>query len=128
MEPKYYETLSDATRERLFTAMRKIDTRAQGYLNQGNKLGQGTGMSIPVGAAHFDEIIRGSGLSAYLRALRKGECPTDAEKAAKTEARSIIASHNKQRAKDVCWQRADMAADSVIEHAHRQIIDAVINR
>ena len=126
--PKYYETLTDETRERLFAAMRNIDTRAQSYLERGYKMGRGTGMSIPVGAAHFDEIIRGEGLSAYLRALRTGLCPTDAEGAAKAESRSIIKSHNSKRAKDVCWQRADMAVDSIIETAHHEIVNAVINR
>ena len=125
---KYYEMLSEETRQRLFAAMRKIDSRAQSYLEAGNRLGRRNGNTILVGAAHFDELIKGESLSAYLRQLRKGEQPTDAEIAAKAEARSIIASHNRQRAKDVCWQRADMAGDSSIEWAHRQIIDAVINR
>jgi hypothetical protein len=54
--------------------------------------------------------------------------PTEAIDAAKVAARELVKSHNARRAKDVCWQRADMTADSTIDYAHRQIVDATVNR
>jgi len=128
MTHEWLSTLQPDTKERIFAAMRAIDTRAQRYLETGNHMGRGTGMSIPIGAAHFDELLRGEVLCSYLRAIRKGASPTEAIDTAKAEIRSIIKSHNSKRAKDVCWQRADMAGDSTVEYAHRQILDALMMR
>lgn len=124
----WLDSLTEETRQRVFAAMREIDTRAQRYFKNSADMTRGSGMSIPVGAAGFDEFIRGDSLASYLRGLRKGLSPTEAIEAAKANAREVVKSHNAKRAKDICWQRADMTADSTIEYAHRQMVDATIGR
>jgi len=124
----WLESLTEETRQRIFAAMREIDSRSQRYYQNSANMTRGTGMSIPVGAAGFDEFVRGDSLASYLRGLRKGLSPTEAIESAKIAARELVKSHNAKRAKDVCWQRADMTADSTIEYAHRQIVDATVNR
>lgn len=124
----WLESLTEETRQRIFATMRDIDARAQRYYQNSANMTRGSGMSIPVGAAGFDEFIRGDSLAAYLRGLRKGLCPTEAFESAKANARDVVKSHNAKRAKDICWQRADMTADSTIEYAHRQVVDATVGR
>jgi len=128
MDTSWLASLTEDTRQRVFTTMREIDTRSQRYYQNSANMTRGSGMSIPVGAAGFDEFIRGDSLAAYLRGLRKGLCPTEAIESAKVNAREVVKSHNARRAKDICWQRADMTADSTIEYAHRQIVDALVGR
>jgi len=97
----WLESLTEETRQRVFAAMREIDTRAQRYYQNSTNMTRGTGMSIPVGAAGFDEFIRGDSLAAYLRGLRRGLAPTEAIESAKVAAREVVKSHNAKRAKDI---------------------------
>jgi len=124
----WLESLTEETRQRVFATMRDIDGRAQRYYQNSANMTRGSGMSIPIGAAGFDEFIRGDSLATYLRGLRKGLAPTEAIESAKVSAREVVKSHNTKRAKDVCWQRADMTADSTIEYAHQQIVDSLVGR
>lgn len=119
-------TLSDETRERVFSSMRSIDLESNRYLNNAARLRAPAG-SIPIGAAGFDEMIRYEILASYLRAIRKGSSPSEAENAAKLEARDIVESHNKQRS-DVTWKRWSATAESTLEYQHGKMIDAVMNR
>src|SRR5260370_102532 len=124
----WLESLTEETRQRVFASMRDIDTRAQRFYQSSSKMTRGSGMSLPVGAAGVDEFVRGDSLASYLRGLRKGLSPTEALDSAKVTARELVKSHNSKRAKDICWQRADMTADSTIEYAHRQIVDSLVGR
>lgn len=123
----WLEGLTDETRERVFVVMRKIRHESTQYHQRGTWMSRRAGMTILVGSAHFDEIVRGEALSFYLRALSKGLCPTEALTCAKQEVRKVIESHNSQR-KDVNWKRADITADGTVEYAHKQIVDAVVGR
>jgi hypothetical protein len=126
-QASWLESLTEETRQRVFAVMRKVRDESTRYCEKGYTMNRGTGITIPVGAAGFDEIVRGEVLASYLRALGKGQCPTEAIEYAKREAREMVKSHNGRR-KDYTWQRADMTADSTVEYAHNRVVDAVVGR
>lgn len=119
----WLESLPEEQKQAAYAAMREIDARAQQADKNERALRAPQG-SIPVGSAGFDEFIRAEGPNEFLRGLRKGLTPEQAEAAAKVYAREAVAKHNAAR-KDRDWQRADMTGDSAIERA-RQNVESVI--
>ena len=122
-EANWLESLPAQHKESVFTAMREIDAKAMQHDTNERALRAPQG-SIPVGSAGFDEFIRAEGPNEFLRGLRKGLTPEQAETAAKAYAREAVAKHNAKRP-DYTWQRADMTGDHAIEMA-RQKVDSAL--
>lgn len=100
--------------------MRRIGDRVEQAFIAMRKLGAPAG-TIPVGAAAFDVFLKGEGPAVFLRALRNGGPPEDAELRAKKWAREAIETHNAKRPAQIDWARADIAGDGPIEWARRDI-------
>lgn len=116
----WIESLYPQERERVFEAMRRIGERVEVSFIAMRKLGAPAG-TIPVGAAAFDEFLSGEGPAVFLRALRNGEAPEDAEIQAKEWARGAIKIHNAKRPTQFDWARDEIAGDGPIERARRDI-------
>ena len=110
-------------REAVLAAMRTIRAKADHHDEQARKLSP-PGGQIAIGGAHFDEFLLGDSLAAFLRGLNRGMTPEAAETYAKTEARYAIRKWNEKRGGDYQTHRADIAADTAIETARRQIEEA----
>lgn len=109
----WYLTLNEAARERVFAAMRKMQTEADAAYAAARRLSAPSG-TIAVGGGEFDALLPAFAIDGFLRALRKGADPDAAGEAAKAELRTAVEKHNSQRPKDQCWQRwAESGADRI---------------
>jgi 2'-5' RNA ligase/predicted ABC-type ATPase/GNAT superfamily N-acetyltransferase len=124
-KPKpYYSALEEKPREALFAVMRKLDTEAERLENVARK-NQGPFGTIPVGAAHFDDMLRSLAPGEYVRGLRKGMDPSEALASAKAEMRAAVEKHNKNRPKDINWKRDINSGQDRLLAIHRQVMEAV---
>lgn len=116
----WIESLYPLEQERVFAAMRGIGERSEQVFIAMRKLGAPAG-TIPVGAAAFDEFLKGEGPAVFLRALRNGATPSEAEGKAKEWAREAIHTHNAKRPTQIDWGRDEISGDGPIEWALRDI-------
>lgn len=119
-ETKWLQSLESDIRERVFAAMRAIGNRTEDASKHERVLRPPHG-TVGVGAADFDEFIKAEGPMVFLRGLRTGARPEDAETEAKDWAREAISAHNQKRPKDINWARADITGDGPIERARRDV-------
>ena len=78
----------------VFLVMRRIDLEAAEHHKKAAMLAPRHG-TIAVGGAHFDECLKRDALEAFLRAMRRGATPADAEAAALDESRALVRSWNR---------------------------------
>lgn len=116
----FYEILSDESRARLFEEMRRLDGIAQRYIQKGNALAAPFG-TISVGGADFDEILDGTIIEAYLRALRKGAAPIEAKIAAEQARDEAVEKFNRRRGKDYVVRRSTTSGQAMIDIVHRSV-------
>lgn len=117
---KWYETLSTKSRGFLFTWMQEADNKAKHCLSKARKLEPPSG-HIAIGAAAFDEFIKGEVIEEYLRSLRSGKTPERALESTLLHSRFCIRLHNSRRPKDINWQRPETIADFEINNLHRSL-------
>lgn len=116
----WIESLPTQQRDAAFATMRRIGDRADRAHKAERKLiaPQGT---LAVGSAAFDPFIIVAGLREFLRAIRRGLTPVEAEAEAKKWVREAIAFHNAKRPGDGSWERDEIAGDGYIEKARREM-------
>lgn len=93
---KYFESISDAAREKLFAEMRRLHVRADRHAESYKALAPRNG-AIAAGGAHFDEFLKSEAIYDFLRGLNRGKTPQEAAEHAKGEARQAIAKWNARR-------------------------------
>lgn len=120
---KFYETLSEDKRESLFAEMRRIDSRAQSYIKQGNQTR--SGCTVEIGGGLFEYRLKGEVISAFLRGLRNGHRPIEAFHLAEIERTKIVKNWNIRRGNDYVTHRSEQAEQSLLEDCYRAILGAV---
>ena len=95
-----WERLAEPARERLFAFMRSLDAAADDYFRKGRE----TPNTIPVGAALFDETLRGAVRFELVMALRVATSLDDAQARASKAVRLWVEKHNARRP-DINWKR-----------------------
>ena len=118
---KYYETLSDAARDRLFAWMRQQDERAQHHDAAARRLSPGPG-EIAVGPGAFDSQLRAVALRGFLMELRRGADPAAALETARKHCRDAICAHNAKRPRDLGWRRWEGAGEDLCLCAYRSLV------
>ena len=81
-------------RPEVFLIMRQIDLQAAEHDRRARALAPQPGR-IPVGGAHFDECVKRDALEAFLRGLRFGHTPAEAEVIALDKSRELVRSWNR---------------------------------
>ncbi len=123
MIDKYYETLTEDKREKLFAEMRRINEKADRFNTQHKRLSPDYG-KIPVGGAHMEPFFQYEAASNFLRCLRNGSTPFQAAEFAKYEAAKAIKKWNSSR-KDYQIHRWPQAMDFVIDGYLRSVLESV---
>ena len=115
-EPKepWLHGLEPDLQERVLCAMRQCRAKSDQFLAKARALTP-TGIAIAVGAAHFDDFIRGEALAKLLRHIGQGLPPSAAIEGAIKECRELIEAHNAKRPSDVNWQRWTESADRLVK-------------
>lgn len=98
-------------REVLYALMRKLGVEAEAYFDRGREE-PGT---IPIGAAFFDDVIRGAARQELVSALGKYPPPESLERLravieealedAREALRLWVVKHNARRTRDINWRR-----------------------
>ena len=101
----WYATLGAATRDAVFAWMRDQDARAERARRQARELSPRHG-EIAVGSGAFDPLLEAITIEAFLRCLRLGGSPDQAEIAATAAVRDAVERHNAVRPRDTNWQRS----------------------
>lgn len=112
-------------RPSVILAMRGVRDRAENYLEKGKRLTPPYNQ-VAVGGAHIDELARGWALITLLNSLNRGLSLKASLERAKEEARLWFSKWNKSRPKEYQIHRWLESADDTIEHAHRQIRQAML--
>lgn len=113
----FYDRLPPDRREALFEAMRRMDDESTRFFASGRE----TPNTIPVGAALFDETLRGAARLELLMALRKAETLEQAFEQARESLRVWVRRHNEKRPRDRAWQRWEGSGQSELEFLISQI-------
>jgi hypothetical protein len=112
----WYSTLSESNRESLFSVMRKLNEEQYRY----EVKSRGPYGMIPVGSAHFDELLKSVVIAEFLRCLNRGmelaECLPEVYKT----SRECIEKHN-SKSRDINWERHETAGDSFADLIHTRI-------
>lgn len=116
----WLNSLEQERRDRVYGAMRTIRERSDQYDANYRKLAPRAG-ELAVGAADWDEWHRSDILATFLNKLYEGMEPDDAKDRAEFEAYRNVRAHNKQRPKDVNWQRWEESGFDVINWAWRLV-------
>lgn len=116
-----WSSLDDAARGRLFALMRELGQEAADYMARAREPPN----TIPVGAALFDEAIKGAAREELLVALRTADSIEAARGQASAALREWVKKHNARR-KDVTWQRWSETGQSdlkfLVERAQRAVL------
>lgn len=120
----WLNSLSNDHRELVFAEMRRIRERISSFEREAKRLQPPYG-TIGVGAADFDPRVRADSLSTLLREIGRGKTPDEAMELAKQDARVAVSKHNAKRPNQIDWGRWEGTADSVIEHAWRNLRTAI---
>lgn len=116
MDDKWYQTLSEENREKLFKYMRLLGRDADTLRFEGARLSPPPG-TIAVGGAHFDLILKAEIIDAYLKALRWGHNPGMAYMSAIEERGEVVHAWNKAR--------RDYVTDRSIMYAEQALIETI---
>jgi 5'-3' exonuclease len=95
-----WRALDAGRRARLFAFMRELDAAADHFFAKGRE----DANRIPVGAALFDEVLRGAACFELVTALRRAETVEAAAELAAPAVRLWVEKHN-ARSKDINWKR-----------------------
>lgn len=122
----WLKNLSVAKQDAVHTVMWSIDVEANRLMDLHRKdLDHLSKMNaIPVGATHMDSFLRCEAAMDFLRCLRQGCAPAEAEEKAKTLSTLAVKIHNSRRPKDINWARWDQTEYANIETYARRIIEA----
>lgn len=96
----FWKTLSELKRERLFAIMRRLGDEMLYYFDRGREAPN----TIPVGAALFDDVVRGALRHELVSALRTASSPESAFDQARAALRVWVQKHNERR-NDINWKR-----------------------
>jgi len=114
----WLSTLPEPIRGPVLAWMRDTRAHAQTLSQTASKL---SGPGIPVGAAHFDEFIRGEVLHQYLGQLGRGKTPEEALQETLKWAHEAVKLHN-QKSKDISWKRSIETADPFLIGKHKSLL------
>lgn len=120
----WYNDIGPEKREKLFAAMRALDSEAQRQYEKAKKLTPPSG-TIGVGGADFEELLKAEVISSYLRPLRNGKTPAEALANAEKDRTEFVKKFNQKRGKDYVVHRSETAEQSLIDRIHRTILNAV---
>ena len=118
----WYDTLDEATREKVFAVMRAIDAESTANYAAATRLAPRYN-EVAVGSADHDAAISGESRRAFLSYLRRGKTPDEAAEQAKLDCRRLIAEHN-ARCKDYMAQRWTGGQDLCIDGLRRRVLAA----
>ena len=118
----WYDTLDEATREKVFAVMRAIDAESQSFYASAQRLAPRYN-EVAVGAADHDAAISGESRRAFLSYLRRGKTPDEAADLAKVACQRLIGEHN-GRCKDYMAQRWTGGQDLCIDGLRRRVLAA----
>ncbi len=114
---EYYKTLTEEKREKLFSIMRKLyDEQLRYEIKSRVPYGM-----IPVGSAHFDELLKSVIIGNYLRSLNFGLEPNECLKNCYKMSRDCIDIHN-AKSKDINWKRHEISGDSFADLINTRIL------
>lgn len=105
-----WKALTDLKREDLFALMRRMGDEQEIYFARGRE----TPNTIPVGAALFDETLRGAMRHELNAALRTAPTLEAAFDQARTALRVWVRKHNERR-RDINWQRWEESGQTELE-------------
>lgn len=95
-----YSTLTEPKREALFALMRELQADSDFYMAKGRE----TPGTIPVGAALFDDVIKGAARLELLLAIGRADTLEAVEALAVPALRLWVTKHNERR-RDKDWRR-----------------------
>ena len=98
IETKWYASLAEEAKEKLFACMRSIDQMTQSSWKQNRDLQPRQG-TIGIGGADFDYLLKACTYDAFLRSLRQGNTPQEAYSFACQEARDCVRKWNEKTSK-----------------------------
>lgn len=106
----FWKSLTDLQREDLFALMRRMGDEEAVYFTRGRE----TPNTIPVGAALFDETLRGAARYELNAALRKASTLEAAFDQSRAALRVWVRKHNERRS-DINWQRWEESGQTELE-------------
>lgn len=116
-----WETLAESKREKLFAIMRTLGDEADRYFEKGRERYD----MVPVGAALFDETLRGAVRLELVSALRTAPDLGVAAVRAGDAVRVWVCKHNERRPRDVNWQRWSEAGQDMLAHLVASVREVV---
>lgn len=116
-----WKSLDDNRRERLFDIMRDLSDAALDYFNRGRE----DSFAIPVGAAFFDDVLKGAAREELVSALRIAPTLEIAEQKASEALRVWVCKHNARRPNDVNWQRWIEAGQDELQRLVERVRGAI---
>jgi len=118
------DSLPPAHRAALFALMRQLGAEADVFFARGREEHD----RIPVGAALFDETLRGAARHELVNCLRTADTLDDAHEAAKRLLEVWVLKHNARRPRDMHWQRWTGAGQSELLSLVHRVRDIVGTR
>lgn len=112
----WYDTLSESNRNALFLVMRNLNEEMYRYEAK-SRVPYGT---IPVGSAHFDELLKSVIIGEYLSCLNKGKEPNECLKEVHKTSKECIEKHN-SKSRDINWARHETSGDSFADLINTRI-------
>lgn len=119
-------SLDEATRKRVFAAMREIGARCLAEWDKAHELAPKPGEAA-VGGQDLDHVLRASVGDHYLTELRNGAKPEGARIAAEAEMASLVNGMNRKLAgsRGFATPRSATAETDFLNAIHRQVLAAV---